>query len=98
MPETARVNAGEGSTMMGHLKLRHLFCAAWVLNCLATFCAAAVDLDTRTDFHIPAGRLSSGLIQFSAQAHVQVLTSGEAADVMTAGVSGVTTLRDALTR
>jgi iron complex outermembrane receptor protein len=73
-------------------------CAAWTLSCLAAFSAAAVDLDSRVDFHIPAGRLSSGLIQFSAQAHVQVLTSGDAADVMTAGVSGVTTLRDALTQ
>lgn len=91
--------AARSNTRYARIRTLRVICAVWSLSCFAAFTAAALDLESRAEFHIPAGKLSRGLIQFSQQAHVQVLTSGEqAADVMTAGVSGVTTLRDALTQ
>ena len=65
---------------------------------LAAATAGAVDLKQKFDFTIPAGKLSEALIEFSKQAHVQILAPGEgiAAD-RTTGVSGSQTVENALT-
>jgi iron complex outermembrane recepter protein len=61
--------------------------------------AHAVNLDAQVTFDIPAGPLSSALIEFSKQAHVQVLSSGDRTKAAsTEGLSGTFTIREALTR
>ncbi len=59
--------------------------------------ATAADLDRVVEFHIPAGKLADALIEFSKQAHVQILSAGDrAARATTNGVSGAMSIREAL--
>lgn len=65
---------------------------------LAANAAVAVDLNQQIDFNIAAGKLSDALVEFSKQAHVQVLASGEGtASASTGGVVGKRTVGSALT-
>lgn len=61
--------------------------------------AWGVDLDTQVTFNVAAGTLSQALIDFSKQAHVQVLSSGaHTKNASTDGLTGNFTIRDALNR
>ena len=64
-----------------------------------TSAALAVDLDQQVPFDIPPGSLAKALIEFSKQAHIQVLSSGDRTkQATTDGLSGTFTIRAGLTR
>jgi outer membrane receptor protein involved in Fe transport len=76
-----------------------LLCVATALFVAGTSAASAVDLDQKVEFNVPAGALSNALIEFSKQAHIQILSSGDrASKATTDGLSGTLTIRDALSR
>jgi outer membrane receptor protein involved in Fe transport len=59
--------------------------------------AAPLDLDATTTFNIPAEPLATALLQFSAQAHVQVATSGpEVGRAQSHGAVGAMSIGSAL--
>ena len=59
----------------------------------------AADLDQVVEFSIPAGTLASALIQFSKQAHVQILSSAARIEhATTDGLEGKFTINEGLTR
>ncbi len=61
--------------------------------------ASAANLDHVVDFSIPAGTLSSALIEFSKQAHVQILGSAARIEhANTDGVEGKFTINEGLIR
>jgi len=61
--------------------------------------ALAANLDQVVEFSIPAGTLASALIQFSKQAHVQILSSAARLEhATTDGLEGKFTINEGLTR
>ena len=61
--------------------------------------ALGANLDQMVDFSIPAGTLAAALIQFSKQAHVQILSSGARIEhATTDGLEGKFTINDGLIR
>src|SRR5580658_8100844 len=80
------MNAWRGAARLSILLLS-LWCAA----------AQADPLSRQVDFNIAAQRLAAAIIQFSEQAHVQVISSGiDVTDQTTPGVIGRYTVADAL--
>jgi iron complex outermembrane receptor protein len=76
-----------------------LLCMASALFAAGPSIAWGVDLDSQVSFDVPAGTLSQALIDFSKQAHVQVLSSGARTKyASTDGLTGTFTIRDALNR
>jgi iron complex outermembrane receptor protein len=74
-------------------------CVAAALYTASVSPAAADNLDQVVDFSIPPGKLAEALIQFSKQAHLQILSSGDRiAHATTDGVFGKATINDALNR
>ncbi len=78
---------------------RHL--ASWAVATFlagAAVTAAAVDLEQRATFSIPAQSLSSALLLFAEQSKIQVLTaSGDIGRIESRGAQGQLSLHDALT-
>jgi iron complex outermembrane receptor protein len=69
---------------------------AWVFM-IGYGIANAQSLSREVDFNIASQRLASAIVQFSEQAHVQVISSGiDVTDQTTAGVSGRLTVAEAL--
>jgi outer membrane receptor protein involved in Fe transport len=67
----------------------------WLMFCCAI--AQAEPLSRQVDFNIGSQRLAAAIVQFSEQAHVQVISSGiDVTDQTTPGVIGRYTVADAL--
>lgn len=71
-------------------------CAAVALVFNVAVQAGPSDLQPHQTFNIPAERLDAALATFSAQAHLHVVTSGIAGDVLSTGVSGELAMQAAL--
>lgn len=73
----------------GNVRNRRQVFIALLLGCGLWSGAQAASLDKQVDFHIPPQQLSSGLIQFSDQADIQVVSQSPAiSSSRTNGVSG----------
>ena len=71
--------------------------AALIVSILAGTPAWAVDLNRPITFQIPAQRLSRALLEFSHQAHVQIIVGPEVGERATDGIFGTYSIGDALT-